>query len=55
MTVNERLFAAGLLGDFDAAVAARDKTGLRRLLATAHVPERDMAAILRTVLNRPAG
>ncbi len=55
MTVNERLFAAGLLGDFDAAAAARDKTGLRRLLAAVHVPERDMAAILRTVLNRPAG
>ncbi len=28
MTVNERLFAAGLLGNFDAAAAARDKAGL---------------------------
>ncbi len=28
MTVNERLFAGGLLGDVDAAAAARDKAGL---------------------------
>ncbi len=52
MTVNERLFAAGLLGDFDAAAAARDTAGIRRLLAAVHVPERDTAAIVRTVLDR---
>ncbi len=55
MTVNERLFAAGLLGDFDAAAAGRDTAGLRSLLAAVHVPDPDMAAIVRTVLNRPAG
>ncbi len=55
MTVNERLFAAGFLDDFDAAAAARDTTGLRSLLAAVHVPERDIEVIVRTVLNRPAG
>ena len=55
MTVNERLFAAGLLGDFDAAAAARNRAGLRSLLAVVYVPERDIEAIVRTVLNRPAG
>ncbi len=55
MTVNERLFAAGFLGDFDAAAAARDTAGLRSLLAAVHVLDPDMAAIVRTVLNRPAG
>ncbi len=55
MAVNERLFAAGLLDDFDAAAAARDKSGLRSLLAAVHGPDPDMAAIVRTVLNRPAG
>ncbi len=53
MTVNERLFAAGLLGDFDAAAAARDRVRLRALLAAVHISERDIEAIVRTVLNRP--
>ncbi len=55
MTVNERLFAAGLLGNFDAAAAARDKAGLRSLLAAVHVPDPDIEAIVRVALNRPAG
>ncbi len=55
MTVNERLFAAGLLGDFDAAAAARDEAGLRRLLVAAHVPDPDIEAIVRAALDRPAG
>ena len=54
MTVNERLFAAGLLDDFDAAAAARDKAGPRSLLAAVHVPDPDIEAIVRTVLSRPA-
>ena len=53
MTVNERLYAAGLLDDFDAAVAARDKARLHALLVTVQVGEPDIAAILRTVLRRP--
>ncbi len=55
MTVNERLFAAGLLVDFDAAAAARDEAGLRRLLVAVHVPDPDIEAIVRAALNRPAG
>ncbi len=55
MTVNERLFAAGLLGDFDAAAAARDRAGLRSLPAAVHVPDPDIEAIVRAALNRPAG
>jgi hypothetical protein len=55
MAVNERLFAAGLLDDFDAAAAARDRVGLRALLAAVHVPDPDIKAIVRVALNRPAG
>ncbi len=53
MTVNERLFAAGLLDDFDDAAAARDRAGLRSLLAAVHVPDPDIEAIVRVALNRP--
>ncbi len=33
-------------------VAARDKAGLRSLLTAVHVPDPDIEAIVRTVLNR---
>lgn len=53
MTVNERLHAAGLLADFDAAVAARDEAALRALLSAVHLSEPDIAAIVRRVMGRP--
>jgi hypothetical protein len=50
MTVNERLYAAGLLDAFDAATARRDEAELRRILAKAYLTESDIAGIVRRQL-----
>lgn len=48
MTVNERLFVAGLIEAFDDAVARRDRAAMVRLLETAEVstPEATADAVL---------
>ena len=50
MTVNERLFTAGLLEAFDAAKEARDRTEMIRLLIELDVE--DAAWSVDTILNR---
>jgi hypothetical protein len=52
MTVNERLFAAGLLPAFDAAVASRDEDRLRSLLGEVFLHDADADAVVRSVLAR---
>jgi hypothetical protein len=52
MTVNERLFEAGLLAEFDRALAARDAVDLRRILAEVFVPEADIERIVASALER---
>jgi hypothetical protein len=52
MTVNERLYAAGLLQAFDSATARRDETELRRILASVFLTESDISAIVRRQLSR---
>jgi len=52
MTVNERLYAAGLLQAFDSAKARRDETELRRILASVFLTESDISAIVRRQLSR---
>ena len=49
MTTNERLFVAGLMDEFDAAVATRDRGALIRLLRRVDIchPEATADAILR--------
>lgn len=52
MTVNERLFVAGLLNDFDEAVRASDGGALRRILREVRLSDENVDAILRRVLPR---
>ncbi|TMB40257.1 MAG: hypothetical protein E6J58_05630 [Deltaproteobacteria bacterium] len=47
MTVNERLFAAGLLDDFDAAVMRWDKEAVLNLLQKVEVPTRPLRPLMR--------
>ncbi len=42
MTVNERLFAAGLLADFDAARKDWDEVALRRIFVAVELPDYDL-------------
>ena len=44
MTVNERLFVAGLLEKFDEAVRLRDRAGIVRLLTEVEVEDADSSA-----------
>ena len=52
MTVNERLFAAGVIEEFDAAISRGDEEALRRILATLFLGESNVEAIVRQVLGR---
>jgi hypothetical protein len=51
MTVNERLFDAGLMQDFDAATRARDRAEMIRLLTAVDVA--DAAWSADTILESP--
>lgn len=51
MTVNERLFDAGLMDAFDAAARARDRAEMNRLLTEVDVE--DAAWSVDTILERP--
>ena len=51
MTVNERLFDAGLMDAFDAAARARDRAAMIRLLIDVDVE--DAAWSADTILQRP--
>jgi hypothetical protein len=50
MTVNERLFAAGLLEAFDLAIKTRDETKLRHLLASVYLTKSDIDRIVQAQL-----
>jgi hypothetical protein len=50
MTVNERLAVAGLMDDFDAAVARRDEPAIRAILIQVFLTEPNIDAIVRHVL-----
>jgi hypothetical protein len=51
MTVNERLFAAGLLDAFDLAIKTRDEKKLRRLLASVSLAKSDIDRIVQAQLG----
>lgn len=51
MTVNERLFDAGLMDAFDAATSARDRAEMIQLLTDVDV--KDAARSADTILERP--
>jgi len=50
MTVNERLVVAGLMHDFDAAVARKDEPAIRAVLLRVFLTEPNIDAIVRHVL-----
>lgn len=52
MTVNERLYAAGLLDEFDRAVQAADVETLERVLRRVQLSDENIAAIIRHVLPK---
>jgi len=51
LTVNERLFEAGLMDAFDAAARARDRAEVIRLLIEVGVEDAEWSA--DTILERP--
>ncbi len=53
MTVNERLMVAGVLCDFDKAVADGDETRIREILESVYLTGSNADAIVRQVLKRP--
>ena len=53
MTVNERLFVAGLMDEFDHSVRVRDVESLTRILREVQLDDEDIAAIITRVL--PSG
>ena len=50
MTVNERLFVAGLMDDFDRAVKGADVERLKAILRDVKLSDENIAAILKRVL-----
>lgn len=55
MTINERLFVAGLLKAFDDAVARGDRSELERILRSVYLSPDDIQAIIEQKLNQTNG
>lgn len=53
MTLNERLFAAGLLDRFDAAVRAGDRAALAEILAQVGIAAEEAKHTMETILAHP--
>ena len=53
MTLNERLFTAGLLDRFDQAVRDGDRSVMAELLAQVDLAGEDAQWTIRTILARP--
>jgi hypothetical protein len=51
MTVNERLFVAGLMDAFDEAVAKKNESELRAILAQVFLNAADIDGVVRYVLH----
>jgi hypothetical protein len=54
MTVNERLFVAGLLGTFDTAARARDKSRMIEILLQVQLSPDQAQETVKAILNNPA-
>lgn len=54
MSVNERLFASGLTGQFDAAIDAGDRQGAIELLAQVAMSESSAEATVDAILTDPS-
>ena len=55
MTVNERLFACGLVDDFDEAVAQGNVSELERILLDVYLPPESIEATIRQVMASSKG
>ncbi len=55
MTVNERLWAAGLMDSLDRAVARKDRAELQNILKQVYVPSRDAEVIINQALEPQGG
>jgi hypothetical protein len=53
MTVNERLFTAGLLESFDSAARARNRAEMISILLRVQLSEKDAAWSVDTILANP--
>lgn len=53
MTVNERLYAAGLLAEWNEAARNRDRTGMIEILGSVDLKEQ-AASIVDSILANPA-
>ncbi|HKU47963.1 MAG TPA: hypothetical protein VJQ58_13835 [Burkholderiales bacterium] len=53
MTVNERLFEAGLMEDFEAAVRARDRERVISVLTRVELSPEDAAFTVDTIFGSP--
>ena len=54
MTVNERLFTAGLLEEYDVAARRRDRATMILILLRVDLPEKDATPSVDTVLANPS-
>jgi hypothetical protein len=54
MTVNERLFASGLLEEFDAAIRAKDKQAALAILERAQLTRAQAVETVEKILAHPA-
>jgi hypothetical protein len=55
MTVNERLFASGLVDDFDEAVAQGNVSELERILRDLYLPPESIEATISQVMASSKG
>jgi hypothetical protein len=53
MTVNERLFVAGLTEAFDAAVACHNRTTIVQILDSVGLPRDDVEKIVELTMSAP--
>jgi hypothetical protein len=54
MTVNERIFSCGMLSQWDAAVAARDREGMIAVLRSVALSETQAVQTTDGVLKNPS-
>jgi prevent-host-death family protein len=52
MTVNERLYLSGLMDEFDAAVAARDRPRISLILKKVYLDQSNIDAIIGSVIGK---
>jgi hypothetical protein len=52
MTVNERLYVAGLLNAFDDAIAQQDENELRRISEKVHLSRENIEILVEKYINK---